>query len=192
MRVRVRRFLLIARLAFALGFGSIGAPAFCEGIIAQHAVLAPGEDGWLLDADFAIELSPVLVDAVQRGVPLYFVVDVEVRRPRWYWFPDSAVEAQVPMRLTWNALTRQYRLMLGAGPLAQRYDDLKDVQQALGRLRAWKIADREMLRSGGVYDVAVRMRLDTQQLPKPFQINAITNSDWALKSDWLRFTMSPP
>ncbi|CAN5295695.1 DUF4390 domain-containing protein [soil metagenome] len=169
----------------------LAAPARAEGILAQHASLGVNDEGWVIDADFAVELSPVLVDAVQRGVALYFVVDVEVRRPRWYWFADKPIDQQIPMRLTWNALTRQYRVMLGAGPLAQRYDELGEVEQALGRLRAWKIADRSTLRVGEVYEVAVRMRLDTQQLPKPFQLSAITNRDWALQSEWLRFNMSP-
>ncbi|CAN5194402.1 DUF4390 domain-containing protein [soil metagenome] len=167
------------------------APAAAEGILAQHATLSLTDEGWAVDADFAVELSPVLVDAVQRGVALYFVVDVEVRRPRWYWFSDKPIDQQIPMRLTWNALTRQYRVMLGAGPLAQRYDELGEVEQALGRLRAWRIADRSSLHPGEVYEVAVRMRLDTQQLPKPFQLSAITNRDWTLQSEWLRFNMSP-
>jgi hypothetical protein len=30
----------------------------------------------------------------------------------------------------------------------------------------------------------VRMRLDVSQLPKPFQVNAITSREWSLASDW--------
>jgi hypothetical protein len=28
------------------------------------------------------------------------------------------------------------------------------------------------------------MRLDVSQLPKPFQVNAITSREWSLASDW--------
>jgi hypothetical protein len=28
------------------------------------------------------------------------------------------------------------------------------------------------------------MRLDVNQLPKPFQVNAITSREWTLASDW--------
>ena len=38
---------------------------------------------------------------------------------------------------------------------------------------------------------AVRMRLDTAQLPKPFQLNAIASRDWTLESDWHRWSMTP-
>jgi hypothetical protein len=35
------------------------------------------------------------------------------------------------------------------------------------------------------------MRLDTAQLPKPFQVNAIASRDWSLASDWHRWTLAP-
>jgi hypothetical protein len=35
------------------------------------------------------------------------------------------------------------------------------------------------------------MRLDVAQLPKPFQVNALNNSDWRLSSDWIEFTYKP-
>ena len=38
---------------------------------------------------------------------------------------------------------------------------------------------------------AVRMRLDTSQLPRPFQINALTNRDWTLSSDWFNLRLPP-
>jgi hypothetical protein len=61
----------------------------------------------------------------------------------------------------------------------------------MAHVRDWKFADRSMLRVGETYATAVRMRLDTTQLPKPFQINAITNRDWTLESDWKRSTFEP-
>ena len=35
------------------------------------------------------------------------------------------------------------------------------------------------------------MRLDTAQLPKPFQVNALTNREWTLSSEWKRFRFNP-
>jgi hypothetical protein len=35
------------------------------------------------------------------------------------------------------------------------------------------------------------MRLDTTQLPKPFQLTAITSREWTLTSDWKRFAFAP-
>ena len=40
-------------------------------------------------------------------------------------------------------------------------------------------------------EASLRMRLDTAQLPKPFQLNAIASRDWTLASDWHRWIFTP-
>ena len=42
-----------------------------------------------------------------------------------------------------------------------------------------------------IYTAAVRLRLDTSQLPKPLQIDALGSRDWNLSSDWYRWTFRP-
>ena len=44
---------------------------------------------------------------------------------------------------------------------------------------------------GARYESAVRERLDVNQLPKPFQINALASREWQLSSDWHRFEFTP-
>ncbi|MNI92816.1 hypothetical protein D3C73_1506640 [compost metagenome] len=56
------------------------------------------------------------------------------------------------------------------------------------RPNRWVIADRNTLKVGQTYEVAVRMQLDVAQLPKPFQVHAMNSSDWRLSSNWKRFT----
>jgi hypothetical protein len=45
-----------------------------------------------------------------------------------------------------------------------------------------------VLSYGATYNVGVRLQLDTDQLPKPLQFNALNNADWRLTSDWKRMT----
>ncbi|MFM6921553.1 MAG: DUF4390 domain-containing protein, partial [Polynucleobacter victoriensis] len=40
------------------------------------------------------------------------------------------------------------------------------------------------------YQASIRMRLDTNQLAKPFQVNAINSKSWNLQSEWYRFDFS--
>ena len=42
---------------------------------------------------FALSLSPQLEDAVNKGVPLYFLVEFELLRPRWYWWDERTALA---------------------------------------------------------------------------------------------------
>ncbi len=182
------RCLLACLTALCLLSASI---VHAEGIEARKASIEAQEDGWYADADFEIDFNPVLADAVQRGVALYFVADIEIKRNRWYWLDERVLSAQHSARLSYNALTSQYRVVIGAGPLAQRFDDVSSAVVSMARVRNWRIGDRSALRPGQKYSVQVRMRLDVNQLPKPFQLNAITNREWALASDWYQFDFKP-
>src|SRR2546430_10077923 len=44
-----------------------------------------------------------------NGVPLYFRVDFELKRPRWYWVDEKAASKRLQLRLSYHALSRQYR-----------------------------------------------------------------------------------
>ena len=79
--------------------------------------------GSSLDADFAFELTPRLEEVVANGVPLYFRVEFELTRPRWYWFDEKAASRQLQLRLSYHALSRQYRLSTGA--LQQNFADAR-------------------------------------------------------------------
>jgi hypothetical protein len=66
------------------------------------ARLAASEEGLLLSADFAFDFNPRLNEAVANGVPLYFIVEFELTRPRWYWFDENAVSRSTQLRLSYQ------------------------------------------------------------------------------------------
>lgn len=163
-----------------------------EGVALAQAELARaenGEPGYALTAQFSFDLPPVLEEAVNRGIALYFVIDFEAYRERWYWFDRKLADTALTYRLTYSPLTRQYRLARGA--LAQPFDTLAEAVATLKRVRGWRVADAGQLGGGGDVRGYVRFRLDVSQLPKPFQVNALTNRDWNLSSDWAPVTIPP-
>ncbi len=185
-RHRPGTFVLAAALAFAAAAVAPVRPAVAaQAIAVAEAALRATDEGdgaVALDAQFDFDLPAVLEDAVNRGIALYFVVDFELYRTRWYWFDRKLADAALTYRLTYSPLTRQYRLARGA--LAQPFDTLADALATLRRVRGWKVVDAGVLHRGEDYRAQTRMRLDISQLPKPFQINALTNRDWSLASDW--------
>ncbi len=168
-------------------FVSVGGQA--ADISVRNPALVAGEDGYTLSADFNINLNARLDDAIARGVTLYFVVDFEVTRSRWYWLDEEVVSRSQTFQLSYHALTRQYRLSSGA--LHQSFVSLDDAQRILSRLRHWVVLDRGSLKSDQSYFAAVRMRLDLSQMPKTFQVHALANRDWNLSSDWAHWTFTP-
>lgn len=172
---------------------AFGAPAHANDRIAVTSaqlalVVEGGEPGVTLDAEFDFELPFVLEDAVKRGIALYFVIDFELYRERWYWFDRQLVHRTLSYRLSYSALTRQFRLARGS--LALPFDTLEEALGTLRRVRGWKVIERGSLRPDEDYRAQLRLRLDTSQLPRPFQINALTNRDWTLASDWRDVSVS--
>lgn len=139
-------------------------------------------DALLLNATFEFELPQALEEAVQKGIALYFNIEFELFRKRWYWFDRKVASSTLTYRLSYSPLTRQYRLARGG--LSQSFESLDEALALLKSVRNWKVADKSVLSPRDEYDAQVRMRLDVTQLPKPFQVNAITSREWTLASDW--------
>jgi hypothetical protein len=154
------------------------------GVMAAGLELARdnGSAAILLNATFEFELPQALEEAVQKGIALYFNIEFELFRKRWYWFDRRVASETLTYRLSYSPLTRQYRLARGG--LSQPFDSLDEALALVKSVRNWKVADRALLSAREDYDAQVRMRLDVSQLPKPFQVNAITSREWNLASDW--------
>lgn len=178
---RLIRGLLLCCLLLP-GWGS-GAAVAAEVEVGQPQLVA-GEDVYTLSADFNFDFNPRLEEAVSRGLVLHFVIDFEMTRPRWYWVDEKLVSRSQTLRLSYQPLTRQYRL--GAGALHRSFPTLTQALEALSRLRGWTVIEKgdAGYRPGETFQSAVRFRLDVSQLPRPFQISAFGNKEWTLASDW--------
>ncbi|MCV2217693.1 DUF4390 domain-containing protein [Thauera sp. Sel9] len=155
----------------------------------RSAEIVRGDGGYVLNADIDIELNSRLADAVARGVSLYFITELRIERPRWYWLNEVVVDRSLHYRLSYHAITRSYRLSIGS--FHQSFDDLDAAVRTMQRVRNWQIADTSQLAAGQSHEVALRFRLDTSQLPKPFQVTAIGGRDWNLGTDWATWTFLP-
>lgn len=160
-----------------------------HGIDVRRATVATADDHYVLEANIDIVLSAPLEDALHKGIPLYFLLEFEMVRSRWYWFNDKAVSRQQQYRLQFNALTRQYRI--GVGAFYQNFPTLAEALQVMTKVRRREDLDPGTLSKGTTYTAGLRLRLDTSQLPKPFNLNALGSREWNIGSDWVRWAVTP-
>lgn len=149
------------------------------------------EDGYEISADFKIVLPPSVADALKRGVTLNFVSELTITRSRWYWLDSDVIQDEQQSKLSYNALTQQYRISRGA--LFQSFTTLEGALRVLGHQTAPAVPTSafssgsgyvvRLLKSETAYTAFAQMRLDTSQLPKPLQVYALTNNDWKLVSE---------
>jgi hypothetical protein len=149
------------------------------------AELEPNEENYVVNANVQVQLNPTVQEVLNNGIPLYFVIDFELIRPRWYWLDKRMLQRRKEFRLSYNALTQQYRVI--AASLSQDFPSLDQALLAMTHLRNWPVADRGALEKSVTYQAGLRLRLDLSQLPKPFQVSARASSEWDLSSEWYWF-----
>lgn len=179
------RFLRLLACQLLLLFACAQAHA-AEGIEIVRANIEATDEGYRLAATYAFELNHGLEDAIQHGVPLFFTTEVELTRPRWYWYDDRAVAQHQTIRISYNVLTRQYQVSV-LGSMQQSFATLEDAMVLIRRPSRWLIAPRGALKPGETYNATVRMFMDRELLAKPIQVNAFSSSQWRLESKDKKF-----
>lgn len=158
-------------------------------ISVRNAQLWSGDEAYSVSAEFGILLNGRVEEAVNKGVVLHFAVDFELTRSRWYWFDEQVVRRQRSMQLAYLALTRQYRV--STGNQHQTYATLAEALRAMSSLAPWAVVEKAWVKPELQYEAALQMRLDLSQMPKTFQVSALSNKDWALSSGWWRWAVVP-
>ncbi|MBV7430735.1 DUF4390 domain-containing protein [Acidovorax sp. sif1233] len=176
----------------------MGCAALLPGLVAAGQAAAPevgelrlerAEDGLYLSTNLQFMLPELAEDALNKGIPMFFVAEAQVLRDRWYWSDRQVAETTRYLRLSYQPLTRRWRLNISPVPftnsglgvvLGQNFDDYADALSAIQRISRWKIAENEVIEADVVHTVNFRFRLDMSQLPRPFQIGAVGRSGWNL------------
>lgn len=187
--------LLTVLLAFWLNISAVCA----EGITVRKTEARLSDGSYQFSADFDISLNFVVDQALTRGVPLYFISEFTLTRPRWYWLDEVIAKNEQAAKLSYNKLTRQYRITRGS--LFQNFSSLSDALRIISHQSAPPIDASLLQKSNGYitallpqkgdYIAATRMRLDVSQLPKPLQVNALATQDWNFDSNWYRWIVRP-
>jgi len=147
------------------------------------------EDGYYINASMQIEWPTAVDEALSKGVPLHFVARADILRERWYWYDREVARQERYMRLSYQPLTRRWRLLVSSQPigntglgvsLGQSFDSASEALSALGRINRWKVAELAQVEVDAKHRVDFSFRLDLTQLPRPLQLGILGESDWNL------------
>ncbi len=168
------------------------------GVEVTELRLEKSEGALLLQSSLRLDLSAVVEDALQKGMPLYFVTEAEITRDRWYWYDKKISTVARHYRLAYQPLTRMWRLNVSREPigsvgvassLSQSFQTLPEALSAIRRTVNWKLADLTELDGDNKYTLIFKFRLDVSQLARPFQMTAGSNAEWNLATQkTMRFT----
>ena len=193
----IARFLLVACVCLLLAPSpSAAAPTEITQLRVERA-----DDGVYLSANVRFDVPAVVEDALLKGIAIFFVVEADIYRDRWYWTDPRVASAARTLRLAYQPLTGRWRVNIVSGlitsssglraTLNQNYDTLPEALSAIQRLTRWKIADASEIEVDANYALELNFRLDLSQLPRPFQIGVAGQRDWTISAqlkDQLRLT----
>ena len=178
----------------------LASTVFAQNSLAELTELrAERRDGAIfLTAQLKLELGAAVEDALIKGLAVHFVAEAEFMRDRWYWYDRKVGAATRYYRLAFQPLTRRWRLNVSnepisgaglAGSISQNFDTLQEALNVVRRQSGWKVADMSDAEVESRQYIMYRFKLDTTQLPRPFQIAAGNQVEWTLGvSGQLRLT----
>ncbi|NDZ13021.1 DUF4390 domain-containing protein [Variovorax sp. WS11] len=149
--------------------------------------LEQADDGIYLNAQVQFELPNLVEEVLDKGIAIYFVAEAELYRERWYWTDQKVAQATRHMRLAYQPLTRRWRLNVSPVPITnsgfgvslnQNFDTLSEALDGVRRVARLRLGDISEIGEEGPHPVSFRFRLDTSQLPRPFQIGVVGQADW--------------
>ncbi|NDP47856.1 MAG: DUF4390 domain-containing protein [Sulfuriferula multivorans] len=187
---REAAFRWLAGLFLGIWLSGVVAATAPDKSAVKQAAIQITQQGYVLDADVNIVLNRTLENALTKGINLYFVLELELTRPRNWWFDENIAEPVRKLRIYYHLLLRRY--VVETGYTTQTAASLSEALAMLGRVEAWQVLDRGALQPGQRYDARLRLRLDTAQLPKPLSIGAVSGDNWEMTTSWYDWSFEAP
>lgn len=196
--LRWGHWLLCALLLVALALALAGQPAAAQirpqakqsantGITDVRFDLT--EDGVRMSGNIRFTLPARLQETLERGVPVYFLLETETARDRWYWSSKAVNSNKRYVRVLYQPLTRRWRVNVSNEPihrgnigvlLSQTHDSLEAALGSVRRISSWQVLTADQWSADNSYVVRVRLRLDVSQLGQTFQGGPIWQSGWGV------------
>lgn len=184
------RLALACGLALLLASGARAEEAEAQTNVVQQATIRYTEAGPVLDAKIAITLTPSIADALARGITQPFVAELEIERPRNWWFDADVLDASRRVKLGYNLLLRTW--VVDTDTRSRNFSSLGQAIAALGTIEGWLLPGKPEFVHGEHYAARLRLRIDTQALPKPMIIGAFTSDKWELATPWHHWEFDGP
>ncbi len=138
-------------------------------------------EAYFLNADFDLSFNDDLDEAIRKGIPINFIIEFELKKPRKYWFDEEVAKKTKEILLTYHALSKQFILSESENHLIA-FDNLTQAKNELKRIKNWRIFDKSQIDDTDKYSAYLQVKLDQTKLPKQLQADITSNQEWQLAS----------
>ena len=139
---------------------------------------------------FQDHASTMAEHALEKGIVLYFVTELNLVSSRWYWLDERVAQSRVREGLSYYALTRQYRLSRGTFFTELRYPQggSASTKSRTGPSdhSQHRAQARYGIRGGSAYASGY------SGVAQTFQVETLGSRDWDLSTGMLRWNKRLP
>jgi len=156
-------------------------------LIIKTAEINSQFEAYFLNADFDLSFNDDLDEAIKKGIPINFIIEFELKKPRKYWFDEEVTKKTKEILLSYHALSKQFTLTESENRLIA-FDNLTQAKNELKKIKNWRIFDKSQIDDTEKYSAYLQVKLDQTKLPKQLQADITSNQEWQLASKQFQWT----
>lgn len=163
--------------------------------VAEHAFTIKYIETNLVDGVYQINakiefgFSEAALNALESGVPLLILFDLQVKKERWY-LNKTVARLEQGYLLLYHALSEKFIIHNLNSGVQEHYNTLNAALSSLGQIKNLPVIDANLLEPDSDYLVRLRTHLDIESLPAPMRPLAYISSEWDLDSDWYTWPLT--
>jgi hypothetical protein len=165
----------------------------------QHAQIDVHGNHYVLSADIDYQLTDKAKEALENGVPLYWVLRIKVMQQRDILWDKPLVNIAIRYRLQYHALLNMYRVVIvqQTGKVEQRensheqiggdsynFSTLSAALDLMATVRDLPLLNKSDIQPEKNYRIEIKAQFDRDALPLPLRPISYTNPQWYLSSNW--------
>ena len=132
-------------------------------LIIKTAEINSQFEAYFLNADFDLSFNDDLDEAIKKGIPINFIIEFELKKPRKYWFDEEVTKKTKEILLTYHALSKQFTLTESENRLIA-FDNLTQAKNELKKIKNWRIFDKSQIDDTEKYSAYLQVKLDDSSL----------------------------
>jgi Domain of unknown function (DUF4390) len=142
------------------------------------------EGVYLLNARLQLPLSNKVRAALNDGVPLSLIVELEVSRARHYWLDESVASLRQEYQLQYQAVSERYVVRnMNSGQQAS-FPDLDSALDQMARVSSVPVLDEALIRKGYRHEFSLRATLNLGDMPDTLRVLMFWTNDYHRVSEW--------
>lgn len=189
---RLRRLVAaVLVLVPMLLLGMLAPAAAKDGLRVERVETRLVEGTFVMDAVLDYRFSTEALEALENGVPLTILVQIQVRRVgAWLW-EDSKSDLQLRYAIRYKPLSERYEVYRLPGNEGRSFVSRDAAIRALGEITGLSLIGAASLDPDTEYEVQIRASLDIEELPLPLRPMAYLKPSWKLSSGWSKWPLTP-